>query len=307
MPGEHFAWREALVDGPTPANVSTDEWRRVRVEHLCEAYGLDRRECESELEAGEHKFASYGQHDEVALWFEHDLFCQVHLIYLLAWFRKRDLGKTKLSLVCIGEFPGKERFRGLGDLNPEELESLFPARRRITEEQFATAELGWRAYCSRDPTDVQSLLSRDTSVLPFLRAAMKAHLQRFPSKFNGLGRVENITLRAVDDGATIFKEVFTRFGEVEPIYGFGDVQIWLSLRHMIAVGQPLLRMTGADPASDVEPDAGLEITELGKAVLNGEADFITLNGIDRWLGGVYLEDERNIWRWDEKSEKLTFG
>src|SRR5258705_2830960 len=112
LPGEHVAWRESLITGPTPGGLSRSEWRSMRASHLSEAYGVDKQECEQELLRQEEALATFSDHDEVVLWFEHDLFCQLHLIYLLDWFSQRALGKTKLSLICIGEFPGKENFRG---------------------------------------------------------------------------------------------------------------------------------------------------------------------------------------------------
>jgi hypothetical protein len=40
-------------------------------------------------------------------------------------------------------------------------------------------------------------------------------------------------------------------------------------------------------------------------VLEGRADHIDLNGIDRWLGGVHLKDEKAAWRWDRASERVV--
>ena len=49
IPGEHLAWREALVCGPAPGGLSEDEFRRVRVAHLVAAYGVNPEKCEREL------------------------------------------------------------------------------------------------------------------------------------------------------------------------------------------------------------------------------------------------------------------
>ena len=74
LAGEHFAFRESLITGPTPSGLSGDEWRRVRAAHLSESYGVDEGECEQGLLRQEEKLASFSEHDEVVLWFEHDLF-----------------------------------------------------------------------------------------------------------------------------------------------------------------------------------------------------------------------------------------
>ena len=82
--------------------------------------------CEAALRAQEAALSAFADHEEVVLWFEHDLFCQVQLIYLLDWFAERKLGRTKLGLVCIGEFPGIEYFHGLGQLNEAQLAGIAP-------------------------------------------------------------------------------------------------------------------------------------------------------------------------------------
>jgi len=308
LPGEHFAWRESLITGPTAAQVSGDEWRSVRARHLSEAYGVDLQECERGLLDQERKLSSFEEHEEVVLWFEHDLFCQINLLYLLNWFAQQDTVNTNLSLICIGQFPGKENFRGLGELNAEQMASLFPARKQVTSAQLELAERAWAAYCSADPTDVENVVNSDTSLLPFLRHALKAHLRRFPSTKNGLGSIENRGLELIHGGRIIWIDLFQRFGEVEPDYGLGDAQFWLAMQPMSRGRQPLLRIDngnsgGRELTPDIVHNAEFELTEPGKSVLGGEADFVELNGIDMWLGGVHVYPN-NLWRWDEASEKI---
>lgn len=309
LPGEHFAWRESLVTGPTQTQVSGDEWRSLRARHLSEAYSVDLQECERRLLDQEKKLSSFEEHDEVVLWFEHDLFCQINLLYLLNWFGQQDTGNTKLSLICIGEFPGKENFRGLGELNAEQMASLFPARQQVTSAQLKLAERAWAAYCSADPTDVENVVKSDTSLLPFLRQALKAHLRRFPSTKNGLGSIENRGLELIRGGRIIWIDLFQRFGEVEPDYGLGDAQFWLALQRMSRGRQPLLRIAngntgGPELTPDIVHNAEFELTQPGESVLRGEADFVELNGIDLWLGGVHLSPN-NLWRWDESAGTIV--
>jgi hypothetical protein len=88
LPGEHFAFREALLEGPTPAGLANDEWRSVRARHLSESYGVPVEQCERKLIEQETKVATFAEHEEVVFWFEHDLFCQINLLYLLDWFSR---------------------------------------------------------------------------------------------------------------------------------------------------------------------------------------------------------------------------
>lgn len=314
LPGEHFAFRESLVTGPSPFGLSGSKWRSVRAAHLSASYGEDLNECEQSLLRQEEKLASFSDHEEVVLWFEHDLFCQLHLIYLLDWFSQCDLGNTKLSLICIGEFPGKEDFRGLGELNPEQLTSLFPARQPVTSAQLNLAASTWRAFRSPYATAIEHILRTDTSALPFLDAALRAQLERFPSTKNGLGLVENRALQRIAQGVDGFIHLFRSFVSLEPGYGFGDAQFWLALQRLVTASEPLLTISGiaGEPEDlkltpEIVSGARFQLTDFGESVRKGEADFVSRNGIDLWLGGVHLEDVNNLYRWNEETRALEFS
>jgi hypothetical protein len=306
IPGEHLAWREALVCGPAPANLSDDEFLEMRARHLAEAYG-DVNECATELRRQQAALEKFRDHKEVVLWFEHDLFCQVHMVYLLNWFAQRDLGPTKLSLICIDRFPGVDDFRGLGQLNEQQMESLLPQRKEVSEAQLQLGAKAWAAYSSSTPAHIEDLIAAETDALPFLKTAFAKHLERFPSVRNGLGRVENVLLELVQSGEKDFKSLFHAFQKREPVYGFGDAQILLQLKRLATAASSVLTMpnAGVDLAgSSSLAETSFEITEQGKRILNGEEDFVVLNGIDLWLGGVHLQGATSGWRWDDAAGTL---
>ncbi|MGI8734654.1 MAG: hypothetical protein ACR2LM_15280 [Pyrinomonadaceae bacterium] len=307
--GERFSFRDALIDGPTPADANAAEWRQLRSDHLSTAYDVDRDKCGRELERQEEVFASFSNHDEVVLWFESDLFCQLNMLYVLDWFGRHNHGSTKLTLICIDRFPGRPSFRGLGELTPEQLASLFVKRAEVSADELDLAAKAWRAYRAPHPGAVEQLIDGDTTALPFLKRALQLHLERFPSVRNGLGRIENRGLELVASGLTRFVDLLPRFLEAEAGYGLGDAQFWNALMRIAQVPRPLLHGSdeegGAGPLrSDRVKNMSFEITEAGRAVLNGEADFLEMNGIDLWLGGVHLNEEVNVWRWDEQGRKL---
>jgi hypothetical protein len=287
------------------------EWRKTRAAHLSSAYRVEFDKCHRQLELQEEVFASFPSHDEVVLWFESDLFCQTNMLYVLDWFARRDLGRTKLSLVCIGEFPGRPGFRGLGELEPEHLTSLFEKRNGVTGAELELAAKAWRAYRSADPRAIEQLLQTDISPLPFLKDALQLHLERFPSAHNGLGRIERRGLEFVRNGATRFIELFPGFSEAESGYGLGDAQFWNAMQQIIRAPRPLLQFSnGSRDVRQFTPEAinnntALEITEAGIAALNGQADFVMMNGIDAWLGGVHLFGKDIIWRWNDSDKKLV--
>jgi hypothetical protein len=249
------------------------------------------------------------EHEEVVLWFEHDLFCQLNLLYLLDWFAHATAAPNHLSLIDIGEFPGRKNFRGLGELTAAELASLFPQRRAVTTEQLDLATKAWAAYRSTDPSKIESLIKADTSVLPFLGPAFVAHLKRFPTTRNGLGQIENTALRLIDKGLEEFGDVFPRFVSAEPVYGLGDTQLWVGLSALSTAPIPLVTIEGNyGPSVQRVPEGShktrFKLTEEGRLVIRQQADFIRLNGIDSWLGGAHLCGPEMIWRWNDDSGRL---
>jgi len=306
--GEHRAFQEVLMEGPAPAGLSQGEWLGMRSRFLADAYESPLEKCLNDLRAQEQWLRRFPEYGETILWFEHDLFCQINLIYLLDWFSKQSRSKAKLSLVCIDKFPGKPDCRGLGELTGEQLASLFDSRHEVTEAELNIAATAWEAYCSAEPGEIVRLLDKDTSAMPFLGQALRLHLMRFPSSKNGLGRVENTALELLSDGATGFKSLFPRFLKTEPVYGMGDSQVWAVLKRLGDARNPLIAIAApADSAAARKStwyhDAAFELTETGRAVVAGERDFVEINGIDLWLGGVHLLDGL-VWRWDERGGLL---
>ena len=307
LSGELLPWREALVAGPTPRDLSFEEWINLRANHLSEDYEKTVDECKASLLNQEEVLRTFSKHEEVVLWFEHDLFCQVNLIYLLNFFSKQKENQTRLSLICIGDFPGIVNFKGLGHLSPAQLASLFEQRQNITQNMLELGHEAWAAYCSANPTAIETFLQKDSSELPFLKEALLAHLVRFPALKNGLGRVEKVALDLITGGIDQFKPLFPMFGELEPVYGFGDAQFWNHLKYLSKLKAPLITILGVNEidralSNDEFTYSFFKVTEKGKAILNGEEE---LQEIDSWLGGVHLNGETDLWRWDERNQQLV--
>ncbi|MCH8872607.1 RNA polymerase subunit sigma-24 [candidate division KSB1 bacterium] len=307
LPGELLPWREALVAGPTPGGLSFDDWIHLRAKHLARDYEQTVDECKASLLNLEEVLRTFSKHEEVVLWFEHDLFCQINLIYLLNFFSQQKENQTGLSLICIDDFPGIENFKGLGQLSPSQLASLFEQRQNITQNMLELGQGAWAAYCSPTPTAIETFLQKDCSELSFLKEALLAHLVRFPALKNGLGRVEKVALDLINGGIDEFKPLFPMFGELEPVYGFGDAQFWNHLKCLSKLKAPLIIILGVNEinralSNDEFTNSFFKVTEKGKAILNGEEE---LQEIDSWLGGVHLNGETDLWRWDEQNQRLV--
>ncbi len=304
--GEVLVWREALIMGPCPANLSDEEWIQIRAKHLSETYANDITECIESQQKLNLQLSQTDAHENIVLWFEFDLFCQTNMVYVLNRLAQLKSGKTKIFLICIDAFPDMPKFRGLGQLSSTQLASLLPQKQQVSPQMRSLASAIWQAYVNADPTGLESILRQDTSALPNCKEAFSAHLERFPSVKNGLGRIENLSLDLISGGIDEFEPLFYTLCELEPKYGFGDAQIWKQIEFMSKAVNPLLTIYNA-PTDGLATDyskAYFKLTTIGKAILVGNSDMMNVNNVDYWLGGVHVVNDTE-WRWDDAAEKIT--
>ncbi|MEA2463968.1 MAG: hypothetical protein QOJ98_1715 [Acidobacteriota bacterium] len=271
--GEHIAFRESLVTGPV---VLGDDWIETRARAIADAHGQDLLRVRTDLLEQEQTLDD--ARGEIVLWFEHDLYCLIHLIYLLQRFG-RD---ASLSLVWC-PFP-------LSENEDHGLQMLFESREAVTPELISLAQRVWSAYTSPDPTALNEWLRRDSSDLPFLREGIALHASRFPSDTNGLGAIEQRALTHIANGFTDFATLFDHLNAEVPRFGFGDTEVFRTLKALARRPTPLLTLTG-----DL-PKVLCTITPAGESVLRGEIDDMAINDPDLWLGGAHLTRETQ-WRW----------
>ena len=49
----------------------------------------------------------------------------------------------------------------------------------------------------------------------------------------------------------------------------------------------------------------MDITQLGRDVVAGDTDWLSVRPIDTWLGGIRLLAGRPLWRWDAARGRLV--
>lgn len=299
VPGEYSQWADVLWEGPVPrADERTFLEQRARFLHAS-GYSPCYEDALKTLETWEMALRGYQSVEEVVLWFEHDLFDQLNLVRLLDWFAQRDLGATRLSLICIGEYPGVPGFRGLGELSAEQLGPLLDTRQGVTAAQLELAQRAWQAFTGSDPTMLERLLGADTTPLPFLEGALRRVLEEFPSVHNGLSRSEEQALRlSADLGTVSAGRLFLAVQDREERPFMGDTSFWRVLKGLAAGPNPLLHIEGEDGPF---LKRSVRATALGREVLAGKEDYIRLFGINRWIGGVHLQRSESRWRWSGQS------
>ncbi|HKS07440.1 MAG TPA: DUF1835 domain-containing protein [Gemmatimonadaceae bacterium] len=299
LPGDVITWDDVLHDGPVPADISFKQLRAVRARFIADCGWATLEESMRRFAERDTALERALDHNEITLWFEHDLYDQLQLLQLLDWFATCELGATRLSLVCGPEY--------LGSSTPARLRERFPLRTTVTDAQLELARDAWAAFRAADPTDIEHALANDTAALPFLAAALRRHLEQFPSTRNGLARAESQALDAIARGVKTLGDAFVASRE-DPVY-LGDLSFAMYVASLSNTREPLLLTS--DGGKLTAPGRGPQfwksevvLTDAGRAVLTGERDHVQLNGIDRWLGGVQLSGDESMWRWDPAERRL---
>jgi hypothetical protein len=298
VPGKVIVWADVLHEGPAPM-LHGETWRRTRAQYLAAAgYGSfdDLLAISEQWDAA---LERYREHDELVLWFEHDVFDQLLLARHLHWLGTQGHVATRLSLICIDRFPGVEPFHGLGQLTPGQLASLFPTRAPIADGQLHAGAEVWRAFTAPDPRALAAAAASGIPTLPFIAGALVRFLEDFPGAQDGLSRTERSTLEELTAGPRTPESLFAALRHREERVFMGDLAFWTILRDMARDPAPLIAMATGEPFDRQLPTGRVTLAPVGRSVLNGEADAVRLRGLDRWRGGVHLTPD-NAWRWDRE-------
>jgi len=301
VPGTKAAWADPLCEGPVPGSLDRPTLRRQRAAWLAGHLTLEEGEVAKQLATADALVETADAYAEVVLWFEHDLYDQIILLWLMHRLGPRVRAGRPVTLICIDRHPDIARFTGLGELSPPALAGLFRNRRPVTPDQVDLADAAWAAYTAPSPLALLDLITRldagdSAAPLPFLAAALRRHAQEFPWKAEGLSLTEWLALDCIDifgglTGAEAFWAVHGR--EAAPWQG--DLQFFAVLRRLAAwQPEPLLAIDGDDWPRAVS----LRTTDAGRAVLLGKRDALDHHPLDCWRGGVHLYRGGPDWRWD---------
>lgn len=203
---------------------------------------------------------------------------------------------TPVQLICIDAFPGVDRFIGLGQLTPEMLRALWPARHRIAAAEFHFGQQVWRALTQPNPTALHALARAGTPLIPPMAHAVMRHLQELPSTDTGLSLVERITLELLASPAPFtLPSLFRVYMDREALPFLGDTMFAFMLMAMAHADDPAVVLAGDHERR--EPTVTLSAT--GRAILAGERDWLTCNPRPRWVGGVEIVASSRPWRVDQ--------
>jgi hypothetical protein len=290
-------WRDVLHDGPVPA-LDPDDLRRVRADHIARAHRRDPAEVLATFTERDHVLAA-NRNGRYVLWFEADLYDQLQIIEILSRLADLAVPASRVTLICIGEYPGIAHFGGLGELTGDQLRDLLPGA-LLSPAALDLARHAWAAFRAPSPSELRAVAAARSGELRFLGEAFDRLGREYPSVRDGLSLAERRVLAAVAEGAPDAGTAFVRAAAREARPYLGDSSCYAMMSSLIRAPVPLL-----DGEVPVSRTTGLRLTDAGARVLGGDEDHVRLNGIDRWIGGVHLYGREVPWRWDDGTETIV--
>lgn len=219
--GHVVVCRECLIEGPVQANDLEQFWP-IRAAYLTSVYQENQTLYFQKVKMELQRLTTISPQQTINLWFEHDLFCQANM-----WFLLYFIQQNKLTNAVYRVMPSRSdmhTWNGFGGLSAEALINSFENRTQLTSEDIKLGVDLWKAF-QRNDFELLATLSNhsSSSSFPFLKEVCQAHIDRFAE--NNLGRPQNSLKKIIANGDKNFEQIFMEFSRTEGIYGFGDSQV----------------------------------------------------------------------------------
>jgi len=294
--GRFVEFSDPLLQGPLAPARDMAHWIAARDAFVVDAFDAAPGAIAAQYDA----LAHLPQNADLRLWFEHDLYDQAILVFLLS--RWADDPPPRLRLICVDQVHGVANFRGLGQLSPDQLAALWTtARRPVSRATFALARAAWAALQAPTPQALAAIAADATPDLPPLAAALRRRLEELPGVADDLAQSERAVVDAVGaqpdiEGVALFRALIT--AEAAPF--FTD----LILRNALSRLAPLI---DAAPTDAPWPKRRYRLSAAGEAVRAGAARFFDHAPAARWVGGVEIRPPGPVWRWDAAAGAPVFS
>jgi hypothetical protein len=295
--GRILPWRDVLHEGPIKLDLAA--CTKLRADYVARRFLVDPGEVAADFAARDAVLSAHAGFERIELWFEHDLYDQLQILQILAFFAgvQRSDG---LILVQADDFLGGQKVETIlqfADLaRPLDADDLDLGERVFADLAMPTPE---RAFAH---------LAEPGGSLPYLAPALRRFFEELPAPQTGLSRTEGTALAGIAEGNSRAVDLFHRAIASEEAPFMGDMSFFRMLDDLAFAETPLI--AGLAPPPEREDgteryrDAVLRLTAAGAAAVNGDADHVALSGLDRWWAGTRLYG-RSVWRYDRNSQELV--
>jgi len=271
--GEIITWREMLCEGKTIMEVGSEDFWKTRFDFLKSSYKVTKKIFIDYTLKEYRNLCQQKQQDEIVLWFDNDLFCQVNLLAIVSWLKRYREGR-KITLIQTDIQGKSKKPKEINNLTANQIKNVYNKRVELSKDDIEYADYIWQLYCSDNPIRLETA-HRFNPNSPFthLEKAIKAHLLRFPSIENGLNHIENNILTTASEKTlkskdALVKDLLTN----QKTYGFADSQ------YLSKIDSLKKLFTSFDP---------IKLSKMGKKVLENQVNYYGKIRSDlAYLGGA---------------------
>ncbi|MFN0263547.1 DUF1835 domain-containing protein [Tepidamorphus sp. 3E244] len=298
-------WRDVLHEGRVPDVTDRFEFHRVRTAELARLFFNTDDEIAEGFAERERVLASLPDHARVEIWLEHDLYDQLQLLDILDALEAAGR-ETGVYIVQADDY--------LGTQAPDEMLRFEDSIQPVSLQMRHEAAQAWGFFTQGDCKALENFahgLTPDLTSLPWMGKALIRFLAEFPDTASGLSRTQRWSLEELAQGPQPAGKLFGAISAREDAMFMGDLSYLRVLDTLAAA--PVPAITGVqstlqeacrdEAAYRAYAQSDLALTDFGRALLAGDADFIAENGIDQWFGG-YHATGRETWRWNEAGQTL---
>lgn len=278
-----LTWQEMLCEGPTIPAINSREFFAIRRKFLKTYYDIEVNS--HELQAELSKLNNVDKYSEINLWFEYDLFCHINLLGVINLLHQKEI-KKPLYLICSGRVKGEKSLKALTELTPQQIQSHYANRIKITKADIELAIALWRTYCGKDHNILKPYIVTKSS-FEYMSNCLKAHLKRFPHYQSGLGTLEAHILNLVKQNDVRSENHLLGYClNYQGYYGYGDMQLKRKIKELHFFFN--------------KTERGLELNRKGHEALLKQHNFATEVNNQMIYGGV----NRMEFQFSEEQNKL---
>jgi hypothetical protein len=271
------------------------EWRALREQYWSDVYDTSSYE-RAPIDLLD-RASVLNNCDSIVLWIGTGLAEQLLQVWLVQFLGLLGIDIARLRVIQfhrVGQ--ARAEVLGIGELNLDYLRA-HPPEQVLGAEDIAELNAAWTAVASPEPGALLSFLARGVGHLPFLARNLRLLLARYPDYRMGLGIWDKLLLQyTLDHGPRAVRIVGSAMThDFHYPDSVGDVYLFARLQRLAdpRLPHPLVVLEGSGTAIR---NTEARLTDVGHAVLRGEANAVQLNGIDDWVAGVHLESRTGrVW------------
>ena len=273
---EFVVWREMLCEGPSDIKIDTESAIKKRIQFLQKYYRITAEDYEKKFITQLRKLSTIKSYDEIVLWFDSDLFCQINMIAAISLVLRKMKKTTAVYLVGNLRENNKNDLKPLSLLSDAEILEYYDKRSLLDMNDLEFASYIWTIYCESNPAKIIGQIKKQSN-FQYLAICLRAHLQRFPNMLTGLNTLEHNILQMVDTyEIQNMRQLLGYALEYQGYYGYGDVQMKRVLARLFQF-------------FDQRKDR-LYLSERGKLALKQKKNFYNTQKLDWYYGGVKKYD-----------------